>query len=87
MLAIMFLHGKGYGKHLPYPLLHIGQKDLIQLIKTMIRDRKANPPNQGEETLLDMIINYSNYEDLQHADALQFTTGGQYTVEFSKFLL
>ena len=53
----------------------------------MIRDRKANPPNQGEETLLDMIINYSNYEDLQHADALQFTTGGQYTVEYSKFFL
>lgn len=59
-----------------------GQKDLIELIKTMIRDRKANPPKQGEETLLDMIINYSNYEDLQHADALQFTTGGQYTVEY-----
>ena len=51
----------------------------------MIRDRKASPSKQGEETLLDMIISYSDYEDLQHADALQFTTAGQYSVEYGKF--
>lgn len=53
----------------------------------MIKHRKASPSKQGEETLLDMIISYSEYEDLQHADALQFTTAGQYTVEYGQLFL
>lgn len=52
----------------------------------MIHDRLSSPPKEGEETLLDMIISYTEDEELQHADALEFTTGGQYILEYRKFL-
>lgn len=57
-------------------------KDLSKLIKKMLNDRKSNPPNKGEETLLDMIIDYSPDEELQHADVLLFTAGGQTALEY-----
>ena len=52
----------------------------------MIQDRQTSPPKVGEETLLDMILSYTDDEEVQHADALEFTTSGQYILEYGKFL-
>ena len=64
--------------------LSTGQKDLTDLIQRMIKQRQASPPKKGEETFLDMIISYSTDEEVQHADALEFTTAGQYCTEYRK---
>ena len=64
--------------------LSTGQRDLIDLIQRMIKQRKASPPKEGEETFLDMVISYSPDEEVQHADALQFSTAGQYCTEYRK---
>ena len=50
----------------------------------MIRDRKKSPPKPGEEVLLDLFISFSDDEDLQEADALEFSTAGQFLIEYCK---
>ena len=51
----------------------------------MLQDRKTKPPKQGEETLLDLFISFSDDEEIQLADSLEFTTSGLYTIEACKF--
>ena len=50
----------------------------------MIKERKANPGKAGEENLLDCIISYSDDEEIQFADALQFSAAGQNTLDYCK---
>ena len=60
-----------------------GKKDLSDLVKHLINDRKSNPPpSEAEETFLDRIITYTEDLEVQHADVLEFTTAGQYTTEY-----
>ena len=60
------------------------KQDLKKLVSQMIRDRKMNPPKPGDEVLLDYIISYSDDEGLQEADALEFSTAGQFVLEYCK---
>ena len=60
-------------------------KDLKELIQKMLKDRKSDPPKKGEETLLDLIINYSDDEEQQLAECLEFTTAGLHGMEFCKY--
>ena len=65
-------------------LFTLGKKDLRKLTLQMIRDRKKSPPKPGEEVLLDLFISFSDDEDLQEADALEFSTAGQFLIEYCK---
>ena len=50
----------------------------------MIKDRKAAPPKKGEETLLDLFISFTDNEELQLADAMEFASSAQITIEYRK---
>ena len=66
-----------------------GKKYFKQTTKKVVDDRKAHPPAPGEELLLDLIIEYTNDDKIQFADALTFTIGGFHTTgsrKLSRFL-
>ena len=50
----------------------------------MIQDRKAAPPKKGEETLIDLFISFTDNEELQLADAMEFASGAQVSIEYRK---
>lgn len=58
------------------------KKDIKELIQNMIKDRKAAPPKEGEETLLDLFISFTDNEELQLADAMEFAASAQITIEY-----
>ena len=53
----------------------------------MIEDRKSSSAKISEETLLDYILTYTDDEEIQRADALEFSTCGQYVLEYCKLYL
>ena len=63
------------------------RKDLNKLIGNMIKDRKSSTAEISEETLLDYILTYTDDEEIQLADALEFATAGQYVLEYCKLYL
>ena len=65
-------------------LYTLGKKDVRKLTLQMLRDRKKSPPTPGEEVLLDLFISFSDDEDLQEADALEFCTAGNFVMESCK---
>ena len=68
-------------------IIIVGEKDLNILTKKMLDDRKAKPPEKGDETLLDLFISFSDDEEVQLADALEFAIFGQYCLEYCKTYL
>ena len=50
----------------------------------MLKDRKANPPKSKEKTLLDLVINYTDDEDIQMADTLELAVATLYGIEYCK---
>ena len=44
-----------------------------------MKNRKAHPPEHGEELMLDLILDYSDDEEYQDCEALVFTIGGFHT--------
>ena len=66
-------------------LLQTDRKSLSELAKHLIDDRKANPPrSEAQMTFLDRILSYTDDTDVQHADALEFTTAGQFCTEYGE---
>ena len=63
------------------------RRDLNKLIGNMIKDRKSYSVKISEETLLDCILTYTDDEEIQLADALEFATCGQYVLEYCKLYL
>ena len=49
------------------------------IVKRIVKLRKAQPPEHGEELLLDLVLDYSDDEELQFSDSLTFTIGGFHT--------
>ena len=68
-------------------IIIVGEKDLNILTKKMLDDRKAKPPEKRDETLLDLFISFSDDEEVQLADALEFAMFGQYCLEYYKTYL
>ena len=58
---------------------HVGKKALMNVIKRIVKHRKAHPPEHGEELLLDLVLDYSEDEELQLCDSLTFAVGGFHT--------
>lgn len=55
------------------------KKKLYAVLKEIVKNRKAHPPEHGEELMLDLIIDYSDDEEYQFCEALTFTIGGFHT--------
>ena len=55
-----------------------------KIIGNMIKDRKSSPAKNRNETLLDCILSYTDDEEIQFADALEFSTSGQYVLDYCK---
>ena len=51
----------------------------MEVVKKIVKNRKANPPEHGEELMLDKILDYSEDEVLQFSDSITFTVGGFHT--------
>ena len=51
----------------------------MDVVKKIVKDRKANPPEHGEELMLDKILDYSDDEALQFSDSIAFIVGGFHT--------
>ena len=51
-----------------------------------MRHRKENPPQHGEELLLDLILDYTDDEELQFSDALIYVIGGFHTTGTGTFI-
>ena len=65
-------------------------KKLTAITNEMVKHRKENPPQHGEELLLDLILDYTDDEELQFSDALTFVIGGFHTTgngTYSKTLI
>ena len=56
-----------------------GKKKLYSLVKLMVSHRKKNPPKHGEELLLDILLDYTEDEELQLSDGLVYVIGGFHT--------
>ena len=56
-----------------------GKKKLYSLVKLMVSHRKKNPPKHGEELLLDILLDYTEDEELQLSDGLAYVIGGFHT--------
>ncbi|XP_060554899.1 cytochrome P450 20A1-like [Ruditapes philippinarum] len=56
-----------------------GKKKLAAIANEMVKHRKENPPEHGEELLLDLLLDYTDDEELQSADALVYVIGGFHT--------
>lgn len=51
----------------------------MEVVKKIVNNRKAHPPEHGEELMVDLIIDYSDDEEFQFSDSLTFTIGGFHT--------
>ena len=64
-------------------LIQTGRKDLCELVKHLIDDRKANPArSEAEMTFLDRILSYTDDTEVQHGDVLEFISAGQFAMEY-----
>lgn len=57
----------------------IDKKNLNAVLRDIVKNRKAHPPEHGEELMLDLILDYSDDEEYQDCEALVFTIGGFHT--------
>lgn len=60
-------------------ILQDGKKKLMATIKRMLKHRKDDPPQHGEELLLDLLLDYTEDEELQNSDAVGYVIGGFHT--------
>ncbi|XP_053373354.1 cytochrome P450 20A1-like [Mercenaria mercenaria] len=56
-----------------------GKKKLAAVANRMVQHRKDDPPQHGEELLLDLMLDYTDDKELQNADALAYVIGGFHT--------
>ncbi|KAH3778215.1 hypothetical protein DPMN_179669 [Dreissena polymorpha] len=56
-----------------------GKQELSSVLLQIFRDRKRNPPRAGEELFLDVLMEYTEDEEVQFCDALVYTIGGFHT--------
>ncbi|KAH3717277.1 cytochrome P450 20A1-like [Dreissena polymorpha] len=59
--------------------LQEGKQELSSVLLQIFRDRKRNPPRAGEELFLDVLMEYTEDEEVQFCDALVYTIGGFHT--------
>ena len=49
-----------------------------------MRERKENPPKQGEEFMLDYLLDFTDDEEIQFADSMCFAVAGYHTLAYCK---
>ena len=64
----------------------LGKENLYKMIKNILADRKKNPPAEGEEVVIDMIMKNASSEEEAEADVLTFIIGGFHTSGLCKHL-
>ena len=64
----------------------LGKENLYKVIKDILADRKKNPPAEGEEAVIDMIMKYASSEEEAKADVLSYVIAGFHTSGLCKLL-
>lgn len=58
------------------------KKFMSGIIQRVMRERKENPPKQGEEFMLDYLLDFTDDEEIQFADSMCFAVAGYHTLAY-----